>query len=296
MNNKSGYSEEMDSKINSKTEVFGDFDSNVKHLEKDKQIVVFSKELIEISKSINNMVKNVEEKSPISNFGEMSNEIMQSARKCLKSQIQKGTLTINGDSYKIDENNVSIFEDLIDNGLHVVFLKQIDAIKEKALNKFIIELEEEQHQNEFSVFNADSFFISEAEKALRPGSSWSYSKERANLQRTMQDMSKRKKLLIAEKIKSGEQQAYSFQLLQQQQSQIHSLQQQQYGGTPTLWNLGIAYRPPDSIFNVSAGYQQGKANIQITMIPDEHASLLGSTGFTSGVGPGNLGISLNLNI
>lgn len=62
------------------------------------------------------------------------------------------------------------------------------------------------------------------------------------------------------------------------------------------WNIGLAYRPPDSNLNISMGYQQGRTNIQISMVPDEQASLLGPNGFTSGVGPANLGLSLNLNI
>eukprot|EP00960_Hanusia_phi_P017599 518307-Hanusia_phi.AAC.1 len=35
---------------------------------------------------------------------------------------------------------------------------------------------------------------------------------------------------------------------------------------------------------------------EVSMIPDEQANLLGPNGFTSGVGPANLGLSLNLNL
>lgn len=35
---------------------------------------------------------------------------------------------------------------------------------------------------------------------------------------------------------------------------------------------------------------------QMTCVPDEYSSMLGSQGFTHGVGPGNLGLSVNVNI
>ncbi len=60
------------------------------------------------------------------------------------------------------------------------------------------------------------------------------------------------------------------------------------------WNVGAAYRPPDTNINASLSYQQGRTNIQISMVPDESASLLGPNGFTGGVGPGNLGLSFNI--
>jgi hypothetical protein len=81
-----------------------------------------------------------------------------------------------------------------------------------------------------------------------------------------------------------------------QQAQMQAIQQQQFGGSSGSWNIGAAYRPPDSNLNISLGYQQGRTNIQISMVPDEQASLLGPNGFTAGVGPANLGISLNLNL
>ena len=188
------------------------------------------------------------------------------------------------------------FSKLVETTISNIFYQQIDLIKESIFDKFLTTVEEEQNQLEWTVYHSDQEFLKKAEEATPQGTALKYVDQRASLHRMMMDITKRKKLLVAEKIKSGEQQAYSFQLLQQQQAQLHSIQQQQFGGAPTLWNVGIAYRPPDSIFNISAGYQQGKANIQVTMIPDEHASLLGSTGFTAGVGPGNLGFSLNLNI
>jgi len=36
--------------------------------------------------------------------------------------------------------------------------------------------------------------------------------------------------------------------------------------------------------------------VQLSCVPDEYAPMLGANGFTQGVGPGNLGLSLNLSL
>ena len=73
-------------------------------------------------------------------------------------------------------------------------------------------------------------------------------------------------------------------------------QAQYTGGQGGKWNLGAAYRPPDTNINLSGSYNQGRTNLQISMVPDEGANLLGPNGFTNGVGPANLGLSFNINM
>ena len=67
-------------------------------------------------------------------------------------------------------------------------------------------------------------------------------------------------------------------------------------GQPTPWNLGFAYRLPDTNINLNGNYQQGKTSLTLSCVPDEYASMLGANGFTNGVGPGNLGLSVNLSL
>ena len=43
-----------------------------------------------------------------------------------------------------------------------------------------------------------------------------------------------------------------------QQQQMQALQAQYTGGQGGKWNLGAAYRPPDTNINLSAAYQQGR--------------------------------------
>ena len=84
--------------------------------------------------------------------------------------------------------------------------------------------------------------------------------------------------------------------LQMQQQQMQALQAQFGGGGGGKWNLGAAWRPPDTNINFSGSYQQGRTNLQIAFVPDEGAPLLGANGFTNGVGPANLGLSFNVNL
>jgi hypothetical protein len=113
-------------------------------------------------------------------------------------------------------------------------------------------------------------------------------------QDTMNDISIRSKKLVDAQLKAAQQQATSMQFLQVQQQQIAALQQQAYG-SGSRWTIGCAYRIPDTTINLSGTYQQGRTNIQISSVPDESAGLLGSSGFVHGVGPGNLGLSANIN-
>ena len=58
----------------------------------------------------------------------------------------------------------------------------------------------------------------------------------------------------------------------------------------------MAYRAPDTNLNFQGSYQQGRAYVQLSWFPDEYAPMLGENGFTNGVGPGNVGFSVNLSI
>jgi len=189
-------------------------------------------------------------------------------------------------------------ESVVDIHLHSVFLKNLQLLREGALQNFKNAVASEQATSDFAFFNADSNFESEAKSSLRAGSDWSYASERTDLHSMMQDISSQQKRLLNAQLTAGQQQSQAMAYLHMQQQQLQQVQQQSYGGTGAAgnWNVGAAYRPPDTNVNLSLGYQQGRTNIQISMVPDEQASLLGPNGFTAGVGPANLGLSFNINL
>merc|ERR1712078_935119 len=90
------------------------------------------------------------------------------------------------------------------------------------------------------------------------------------------------------RLDAARQQQTAMTFLQSQQQMIQQLQTQLYGQT-SPWNVGVAYRIPDTNLNLQGSYQQGRTNLQVSCVADEYAPFLGPNGFTSGVGPGNLG-------
>lgn len=236
------------------------------------------------------LTKMVDENHKISNLGKKTSEILQTAL----SKFEENASEYTGSKNFLKKKQE--LDAIIDTSLNSIFLKQLSILRELSISHFKAATVNEDVPADFAFFTADSFFVREAEDSIRPGSYWSYTNERTNVHNAIREISSRRKQLISERIQHAEHTANAFQYLQMQQAQMQAIQQQQFGGSSGSWNIGAAYRPPDSNLNISLGYQQGRTNIQISMVPDEQASLLGPNGFTAGVGPANLGISLNLNL
>ena len=186
-------------------------------------------------------------------------------------------------------------EAALDAPLHVLYLKQLALLREQALQRFRSAAKTSGASEYEAMLQADSLFTREAEDATREGSDWDYTLERSYLQSVMNSIAESGKKALDVQMKSAQTQQTAMQFLQQQQQMIQQLQMQLYGQS-SPWNVGVAYRIPDTNFNLQGSYQQGRANIQLSCVPDEYAPFLGPNGFTNGVGPGNLGLSLNLSV
>lgn len=183
-------------------------------------------------------------------------------------------------------------ESALDSPLHVLYLKQLSLFRSKALEEFRSSTASSGGVPSYeAIVAADSTFVSAAEESSRPG--WDYSSERSYLQAILNDIAVSGHQVNQVKINGAQQQQTAMQFLQTQQQMIQQLQMQLYGQS-SPWNIGVAYRIPDTNFNLQGTYQQGRTNIQLSCVPDEYAPFLGPNGFTNGVGPGNLGLSLNL--
>lgn len=250
----------------------------------------FSASLLQSAIEMAELTKSVDENNKIPNFGKKAAEIIEGALQTF--DLTTGSLS----PVPFNKKKRQELEAILDTSLNSIFLKQLSILRELAIVHFKSATINEDVPVDFAYFTADAFFVRESEDSVRPGSFWSYATERTNVHNAIRELSNRRKQLISEKIQHAEHQANAFQYLQMQQAQMQAIQQQQYGGGAGNWNIGAAYRPPDSNLNISMGYQQGRTNIQISMVPDEQASLLGPNGFTAGVGPANLGLSLNLNL
>jgi hypothetical protein len=186
-------------------------------------------------------------------------------------------------------------EAALDAPLHVLYLRQLSLLREQALQSFRTATKASGAAEYEAMQQADRMFTRGAEDATREGSDWDYTSEKSYLQEVMNTVADSGKKAMEVQMKSAQQQQTAMQFLQSQQQMIQQLQMQLYGQT-SPWNIGVAYRIPDTNFNLQGTYQQGRANVQLSCVPDEYAPFLGPNGFTNGVGPGNLGLSLNLSI
>lgn len=186
-------------------------------------------------------------------------------------------------------------EAALDAPLQVLYLKQLGYLREAALQRYRAATKTSGASDYEAMLQADSQFVREADGSIREGSDWDYTAERAFLQSVMNNIAESSRKAMDVQMNSAQQQQTAMQFLQSQQQMIQQLQMQLYGQS-SPWNVGVAYRIPDTNFNLQGSYQQGRANVQLSCVPDEYAPFLGPNGFTNGVGPGNLGLSLNLSV
>lgn len=232
----------------------------------------------------------IEGGSCVVDFGTKSDAVLSSAVEAFSKKAPQAT---DPEGEKIYTAKASSLEATIEPSLRVLYMKQLLLLREKALARYKAAAKASESSDYEAMVDADSFFGAEAEASTRAG--WDYSAERASLQATMNEVARAKKRLSDTKLAAAKAQQEVMKLLQTQHGQIQQLQQVAYG-TATPLNLGLAYRVPDTNINLSLGHQQGRTNIQMSCVPDESAPLLGPNGFTRGVGPGNLGVSVSLTV
>ncbi|KAJ1628344.1 hypothetical protein T492DRAFT_614902 [Pavlovales sp. CCMP2436] len=235
------------------------------------------------------MAKALEQGEQIPSFGEAADKVIEEAVVAFDAGVPKRTSKELAGKARAELKAAAVSK------LHVPYLQQLQVLKTKAIAMY----QESTSMNEVNVqgmLNADQFFVREAAASLATGASWGFQAERQNLQMIMQTIEREWKKGMAAKIQAAQQMSTAMQYMQVQQQQLQAIQQQLYGGGGGKWNVGAAYRPPDTNVNLSFNHQQGRTNIVASMVPDEQQSLLGPNGFTNGVGPANLGVSFNINV
>lgn len=230
-----------------------------------------------------------EEGSVVEDLGSKCDQICNSALEAFASSAPSDE---SGADY---DRALQQIEAALDAPLQVLYLKQLAYLRDSALQRFRTATKTSSVSEYEAMLQADAAFVREAEASTRQGSDWDYSAERAFLQAVMNNIAESSRKATESQLTASQQQSTAMQFLQSQQQMIQQLQMQLYGQS-SPWNVGIAYRIPDTNFNLQGSYQQGRANVQLSCVPDEYAAFLGPNGFTNGVGPGNLGLSLNLSV
>ena len=234
----------------------------------------------------------INEASIVSGFGAKADVI---CNKALEDFAKKAPSSDDSTTALEYDRCLESLEANLDAPLQVLYLRQLALLREQALQRYRTSSKTSGASEYEAMLQADGMFVREAEDATRDGSDWEYASERSYLQAVMNSIAESGKRAQDIQLKSAQQQQTAMQFLQQQQQMIQQLQMQLYGQT-SPWNVGVAYRIPDTNFNLQGSYQQGRANVQLSCVPDEYAPFLGPNGFTNGVGPGNLGLSLNLSV
>eukprot|EP00607_Mallomonas_marina_P008794 CAMPEP_0182419410 /NCGR_PEP_ID=MMETSP1167-20130531/3883_1 /TAXON_ID=2988 /ORGANISM="Mallomonas Sp, Strain CCMP3275" /LENGTH=248 /DNA_ID=CAMNT_0024594335 /DNA_START=148 /DNA_END=894 /DNA_ORIENTATION=+ len=243
-------------------------------------------------KECSQLKKSIDEGSCILQFGQKADQICNSALE--KFSVEAPVPDDNRDNEVLYDKKVEDLERALDAPLHVLYLRQLSLLREKALKSFRTSLTTEGTEFE-AMMQADEFFRREAEQSTRQNPDWNYSKEAQSLKASLNDVANKAKKLTELRLTSAKQNQQAMSYLQMQQQQLQAIQQQVQGAS-SPWNIGVAYRVPDSNINLSGTYQQGRGNIQISCVPDEAIPLLGPNGFVNGVTAGNLGVSFNINV
>lgn len=243
-------------------------------------------------KDINVLKKSIEDGTCIVQFGEKADQICNSAIE--KFSLEAPVPDDDKDNELLYDKKIEDLEKALDAPLHVLYLKQLSLLREKSLKIFKSALTAEGSEYE-AMQQADDFFRKEAEQSTRTTPEWDYSKESQALKAALGEVVSRAKKVVEVKLAASKREQQAMQFLQIQQQQLQAIQQQVQGAS-SPWNIGAAYRVPDSNINLSCTYQQGRGNIQISCVPDEALPLLGANGFVNGVTPGNVGLSFNINI
>jgi hypothetical protein len=245
----------------------------------------------------------------VPDFGAQADMICNQALEDFASSAPAGSSSAAQDAVAYDRTLQQI-EAALDAPLQVLYMKQLSFLRESALQRYRTSMKTSSGggagagPSEYeAMLQADADFVQQAETLRRSvptasGASaggWDYEGERSFLQVVMGNLAESGRKAFEVQINASQQQQTTMQFLQAQQQMIQQLQMQLYGQS-SPWNVGVAYRIPDTNFNLQGSYQQGRANVQLSCVPDEYAAFLGPNGFTNGVGPGNLGVSLNLSI
>lgn len=260
-----------------------DYTANLEGIKSQVLREIATPEIAKLRQSI------LEEGQVIEGFGGKADELCDKTIAAFCERAPIASDAVSADAY---DNVLAEVERSVDAPLHVLYMKQLAYLRELALQQF----RGDKDASYESMLRADADFVEAAVSSTRETNpDWDYSQERGYLQAVLnlaaEQTQKRSEILseVAEK------QQAAMSVLQTQNQMIQQLQMQLYGQS-SPWNVGVAYRIPDTNFNLQGSYQQGRANLQVSCVPDEYAPLLGPNGFTNGVGPGNLGLSLNLSL
>lgn len=226
----------------------------------------------------------------IPDFAETADEIIADALDTYETRAPKDDSEVK-ELYDAKKNEVRTE---ILRSLEPAFVQQICLLKDAALELFKKGLVSDGDSSE-ALVEAEAVFVRAASESVPKNTGWEFSLERESLVGAMRAMHTEQKKLQNAKLESAQQMQTALTFLHGQQQQMQNIQAEGMARMGGKWNLGAAYRPSGTDINLSGAYQQGRCNLQISLVPDESANLLGNSGW-NGVQPANLGLSFNVHL
>lgn len=183
-------------------------------------------------------------------------------------------------------------ERAMDGALEALFLRQTAIIRAEVVASFAGAVQQPD-----ALEMADESFVQQTQALRRPGSSWNLEPDRQELKSVLSRTLRRSAALSEERARAAQMQQATVEVIGKLQEQMEQLQQKVQGarGGGSPWVLSTSYRVPKTPLEISGKYEQGRANIELTLTPDRVSSD-SESGFMSGIGPANLGVSFNLGI
>lgn len=177
----------------------------------------------------------------------------------------------------------------VSGALHALFLKQLALLRQQIAAKT-----ETGARPLEMVAQADSQFVAKAQELKMPGSDWDFEPERYALRAVLEGVLRRDAALIEARQRGAQSQQATVEIISKLQSQMEALQQKvqaMKAGAP--WFLSGSYRIPKTPFQLIFRYQQGRPNLELSLNADKDPANT-EAGFVDGLGPPNVGVSLNV--
>jgi len=183
-------------------------------------------------------------------------------------------------------------EQLLDGALEPLFLRQAALLRQQVASSL-----GPAGMQADALERAEERFLAEARSLVRPGSGWHLEPERRLLRMGAERGLGRLAALSEERARAARHQQLTVEVIGKLQEQMEQLQQKVQGlrGGSSPWVLSTSYRVPKTPLQLAARYEQGRANVELSLTPDKNPSE-SEASFVDGIGPANLGVSFNLGI
>lgn len=169
---------------------------------------------------------------------------------------------------------------LIDEQLRCVYEKQLRILRDAAVEDFRrTGMSSRSTADEYRrMVDAERSFVANAEDSTRKMGVWSYDDVRMELRTALRAVAAKSAAAKAAELKAAQQRAQYFTVLRKLVTELEEATQAHFGLDSPV-DAALAWRVPDTNINLSAGLQRAKTTVQLSVVPDDSAALLGPSGF-----------------